>query len=96
MLSGGIIFFLSAFFFLGTQEEHQTLKENLSMSFISRFLGMSTLVLAISLTIFLLNLIIQKIRPEIQGNRSLLEISINSLLILTLFNLVGLMIFFFH
>ena len=95
LASSGFIFFISAFFFLGSYEDHQVLKEDLLTSFLIRFGFAYIMVLIGALTIYLGNVLILRLRPRINGMGYAKDVGFRTLILLTLADLVGTCIFFF-
>lgn len=91
----GLVFYFSAFFFLGGAEEHQALKENLLTSFGIRFGFVYVIVICSTAIVFLFNVLLQWLRPDIMEKYYPKIIGFKSLIILSMTDLLGTCIFFF-
>ncbi|WP_114778374.1 hypothetical protein [Botryobacter ruber] len=91
-----LVLFLSASFYLGTQESLEILKEEMLLNFIGRFAGFSILSLVMAFGIWLFNWLLRKVGMVSVDKAYPLKIAKTAFLVLTTGALIGTAVFFFN
>ena len=95
IVMSGLVFFLSAFFFLGGLEDFKVLEENLLRSFAIRFSFFYVIVILCVVTVYFGNVLFLNLQSRTAGGISPKIAAIRALLVLSLSDLFGTSIFFF-
>ncbi len=91
----GLVFFLSAFLFLGGLEGFEALKENLLRSFVIRFGSVYIVVILCVAAVYFGNILFLNLQSKTVSSTSPRRVALRTLLVLSLADLLGTSIFFF-
>jgi len=96
LLIYGLIGFLSYAFYVGTEESHQKLVNEMPWSFVLRFSVSVFMGICLIVLLVLINYLVNSTILKHQGKTNLKKLAINGILIMTVIAFIGTAYFFYN